>query len=200
MRAYNKEQIVSAIQEADEAKIRNALLAFALMTKQPDSVYKILKSNLLAKSKIIEVDPETHCFLSKGRAIKLRDLENLSNSYMMDYIEEIIEAADRNDGPHATREIMLIAASTSGKTKVPFITSKGILMQDKIRTGYILSLAGYKMKGHYRKDVGQSRKSWSKIHGQISWTKEERAIQVRFRIKKEIEEANKTKPKVEDLI
>lgn len=197
-RLHGSKDLAIMVQDASEGKLRNAMLSIVLNNNMTQSFYHKINA-LLSKDKISQaINTKQYCRVNDRLTMRYIDLLALSESYMMNYIEELIEAAERNDGPHATREVMLIASTMKMKSedRCPFITTRGIPVRDKIFAGQILKIAGYEMRSKFFPELRQSRKAWIKSHGFKNWTREERAQEVRFKVKFCLEETeNKTDAK-----
>lgn len=190
-RLHGSKDLAIMVQDASEEKLRNAMLSIVLNNNMTQSFYHKINS-LLSKDKTSQaISLKAYCNLRPGLRLRYIDLLALSESYMMDYVEELIEAAERNDGPHATREVMLIASTIKMKAedRCPFITTRGIPMRDKIYTNYILRIAGYELKSKFFPELRQSRKAWVKSHGFKNWTREERILEIEFQVKHSLKAA-----------
>lgn len=146
-----------------------------------------MKSNF---ARIIMGDQEAEArelvTISPDKVVTKRALMNLADSPIMDYLGEFISSALDPRGPFATRDIMLLAAEKKDQ-KAFYITKNGISQSYKNHVGLLLQMAGFERISHYDRNTRRPIKAWKSIYGWGHMSAEERSLEVRNIIKRELE-------------
>jgi len=164
MTIYSNKQIIERMDELTHeqliAKVIRILASQDMSERMRQRIANIMMSDAIQEELNPKVPIDSH------RLVPADKLFTLAHSPMMEYAREIIQAALDPRGPHATREIMLIAATLKGG-KAFYIKADGIKQEWKNQVGYILSMAGFERRSVYNKERQMPLKAWKSRAG---WT------------------------------
>lgn len=196
MSIYTNNQIMERTNQMDRDDLIRVIRKILSMPVSPT-----MKSNF---ARIIMGEKEASArdmsIISKDKIVTKRSLMNVAESPMMNYLDELIAAALDPRGPFATRDIMLIAAEKKD-SKAPFITNAGIPQTYKNHVGMILSMAGFERASHYDRTSKKPIKAWKSVYGWGNLSAEDRALEVRNIINRELAEIEtKALPTLKDFI
>lgn len=189
MSIYQVKQLVSKIKTSSREELQLMLERIARLNFSKSMQHSI--NNIVMNEAPADAS-DAQCYAGPRRVISYKEMKALSQSYLMDHVQRILQAAADPSGPFQSGDLMTVAAMG---IEAPWITKDGIAKKDLVQAGYILSMAGFDRKSHFVKEIGQPVKCWILSHSKhLSML--ERAISVKTIIKTEIAriEGRDTKP------
>lgn len=193
MSIFSNEHLTERIEAMDLATAQAVLRKVITIKMSEDAKGRVARAILLMDQTVKE---KKIVKISKDRTIPYKTMEKLSESPLIEYVEELIRAALDPRGPYQSREIMMLAAQIKGGNGHPFITASGIPQDYKNQAGHILTMAGFERKSHYDRDRKMPVKAWKSKHGWAKMTVEERVNEVRATLQSELSQTEPA-PKVQ---
>lgn len=162
MSILRPEHILNLLEHKKEPELRAILVALVKSTK----ISPAMKSTLyrLVAGMDSNNNDKRPVAISPDRFVKYNELVGLWRSGMVDFTNALIEAALDPQGPHNTKELMLVAGALAGGAPY-FMKPDGFEQQDMKHAGFILTMAGFERKSVYKKELGMPLKCWVKRRG-----------------------------------
>jgi hypothetical protein len=187
----NNDSLIDAIDRLDGDNAKVVLKLFLAKTQRSALIRTALSNILLTEQK---TDHTQLVQLTEEKIITKSKLQDVINSPMLTHLSDIIEATLRPDGPFQTRDILMIAALNN---KTHYLKGHTIEKRDKVICGYILYLAGFKLRSTYSRNQGTTIKAWKSAEEYKSASIEDRIQLALGRIK---ELQSKTDKNLDNLI
>lgn len=183
MSIYTMEQLIELVQKMDRAEMEKALTKILRIPVSATMRSHMAKAIVKTANTLDET-----VLVGQDRGVPLRQIMNLVDSPIMDFVSEIIEVAMQ--APYSTHDLLMAVASQR-KGKTFYITSGGIPQAVKVQAGLILTMAGFERVSHYDKERDYPVKAWKSKYGYSALTLEMRLVEVEATIK-ELTEGNVT--------